>query len=67
MIIGTKLHHIVVKLAVEIMDTQSYVKTQEFKVELSDEFFWFKKPRLLLRFIQFISFQVSKNQYHYQF
>ncbi|KMT09593.1 hypothetical protein BVRB_6g130480 [Beta vulgaris subsp. vulgaris] len=56
-IIGTKLHRVVVKLAVEIMDSHSHVKTQEFKVKLRDELFWFGKPRLLLWFIQFISFQ----------
>ncbi|KAL2907129.1 MLO-like protein 4 [Bienertia sinuspersici] len=48
-IIGTKLHRIVVKIAVEILDSQSHVETQDFK--LRDELFWFGKPRLLLRII----------------
>ncbi|XP_068344833.1 MLO-like protein 4 [Pyrus communis] len=55
LLIGTKLHRIVVKLAVEIMEESPYMKNHQFK--LRDELFWFKKPWLLLRAIQLISFQ----------
>ncbi|GAB2279463.1 hypothetical protein Dimus_014102 [Dionaea muscipula] len=53
--IGTKLHRIVVKLAVEIMDSDQWMETHE--LNLRDELFWFGKPWFLLRLIQFISFQ----------
>ncbi|GMN29061.1 hypothetical protein TIFTF001_002272 [Ficus carica] len=55
LLIGTKLHRVVVKLAVEIMDNCPYVENRQFK--LRDELFWFGKPRLLLLLIQLISFQ----------
>ncbi|KAI3420664.1 MLO-like protein [Psidium guajava] len=55
LLIGTKLHHVVVKLAVEIMDSRPPMEDHKFK--LRDELFWFGKPRLLLWLIQFISFQ----------
>ncbi|KAK7307476.1 hypothetical protein VNO77_40578 [Canavalia gladiata] len=54
LIIGTKLHRVVVKLAVEIIDRCPYMKPHPFN--LRDELFWFGKPRLLLRLIQLISF-----------
>ncbi|KAK6924501.1 Mlo-related protein [Dillenia turbinata] len=54
LLIGTKLHHIVVKLAVEILASCSYSGNHQFK--LRDELFWFGRPRLLLRLIQMISF-----------
>ncbi|KAM5546795.1 MLO-like protein 4 [Rosa sericea] len=57
LIIGTKLHRIVVKLAVEIMEESPYMENHQFK--LRDELFWFKRPWLLLRLIQLISFQNS--------
>ncbi|KZV53830.1 MLO-like protein 4 [Dorcoceras hygrometricum] len=55
LVIGTKLHHIVVKLAVEIMDSSQWTGFDQFN--LRDELFWFGNPRLLLRLIQFVSFQ----------
>ncbi|EXC35341.1 MLO-like protein 4 [Morus notabilis] len=55
LLIGTKLHRVVVKLAVEIMDNCPYMENRRFK--LRDELFWFGKPRLLLHLIQLISFQ----------
>ncbi|KAG6397602.1 hypothetical protein SASPL_143771 [Salvia splendens] len=55
LLLGTKLHQIVVKLAVEIMEPSQWIEIQTFN--LRDELFWFGKPRLLLRLIQFISFQ----------
>ncbi|THG22925.1 hypothetical protein TEA_026972 [Camellia sinensis var. sinensis] len=51
------LHRIVVKLAVEIMDTCPQTGGVHHHIKLRDELFWFGSPRLLLRFIQFISFQ----------
>ncbi|XP_028775249.1 MLO-like protein 4 [Neltuma alba] len=54
LVIGTKLHRVVVKLAVEIMDRCPYMKHTQFN--LRDELFWFGKPRLLLWLIQLISF-----------
>ncbi|GFQ06218.1 mlo-like protein 4 [Phtheirospermum japonicum] len=55
LVVGTKLHRIVVKLAVEIMDSSQWTGTRTFN--LRDELFWFGNPRLLLRLIQFVSFQ----------
>ncbi|KAL1569762.1 MLO-like protein 4 [Salvia divinorum] len=55
LLLGTKLHRIVVKLAVEIMDSSQWTEIWTFN--LRDELFWFGNPRVLLRLIQFISFQ----------
>lgn len=55
LLIGTKLHRVVVKLAVEIMNSFPWLGNRQFN--LRDELFWFGKPRLLLWLIQFISFQ----------
>ncbi|GAA0167021.1 hypothetical protein LIER_22047 [Lithospermum erythrorhizon] len=55
LLIGTKLHRIVVKLAVEVM--KANLRTGFSHFNLRDELFWFGKPRLLLLIIQFISFQ----------
>nr|AFK45518.1 unknown [Lotus japonicus] len=54
LIIGTKLHRVVVKLAVEIVDCCPLMKPHHFN--LRDKLFWFEKPRLLLRLIHLISF-----------
>ncbi|TXG59806.1 hypothetical protein EZV62_014379 [Acer yangbiense] len=55
LLIGTKLHRIVVKLAVEIMDRCPWMENHNFN--LRDDLFWFGKPKLLLHLIQLISFQ----------
>ncbi|XP_042026028.1 MLO-like protein 4 isoform X1 [Salvia splendens] len=55
LLLGTKLHRIVVKLAVEIMESSQWTEVRTFN--LRDELFWFGNPRLLLRLIQFVSFQ----------
>ncbi|XP_071722109.1 MLO-like protein 4 [Rutidosis leptorrhynchoides] len=55
LMIGTKLHRIVVKLAVEILERSPRLGHHHFN--LRDELFWFGKPEFLLRLIQFISFQ----------
>ncbi|KAK1423561.1 hypothetical protein QVD17_18865 [Tagetes erecta] len=52
-LVGTKLHRIVIKLAVE---TKNMSQGQS-QINLRDELFWFGRPRLLLRMIQFVSFQ----------
>ncbi|XP_019444839.1 PREDICTED: MLO-like protein 4 isoform X3 [Lupinus angustifolius] len=52
LMIGTKLHRVVVKLAVEI--TSHCQDTRP--LNLRDELFWFGKPKLLLRLIHLISF-----------
>ncbi|KAJ7968043.1 MLO-like protein [Quillaja saponaria] len=55
MLIGTKLQHVVSTLALEIMkQTALSVRTQ---VKPRDDLFWFKKPEMLLRLIQFVIFQ----------
>ncbi|CAL1361145.1 unnamed protein product [Linum trigynum] len=55
LLIGTKLHRIVVALAVEIRDACQ--SSGHHKFNLRDELFWFGKPKLLLRLIQLVSFQ----------
>jgi mlo protein len=60
LIIGTKLHRVVVKLAVEIMDDCPFMEFRQFN--LRDELFWFGKPKLVLWLIHMISFQVSESK-----
>ncbi|XP_039039260.1 MLO-like protein 4 [Hibiscus syriacus] len=55
LLIGTKLHRVVVRLAVENMENSPSEGFHKFN--LRDELFWFGRPRLLLRLIQLISFQ----------
>lgn len=56
MLVGTKLQHVVSLLALEIAEPRGpSVGTQ---VKPRDELFWFGKPEILSRLIQFISFQV---------
>ncbi|KAB5556770.1 hypothetical protein DKX38_007679 [Salix brachista] len=55
LLIGTKLHRVVVKLAVEIMNSFPWMRNHQ--LNLRDDLFWLGKPRLLLWLIQFISFQ----------
>ncbi|KAL5854551.1 hypothetical protein ACOSQ4_004353 [Xanthoceras sorbifolium] len=55
MLVGTKLEHVVSSLALEIMEqTGQPIGTQ---VKPRDDLFWFRKPEILLRLIQFIIFQ----------
>lgn len=58
LLIGTKLHRVVVKLAVEITD--KCPSEENNQINLRDDLFWFGKPKILLRLIQLISFQVSE-------
>ncbi|XP_022751467.1 MLO-like protein 4 [Durio zibethinus] len=55
LVIGTKLHRVVVKLAVEIMEHNPLDGFHQFN--LRDELFWFGRPRFILLLIQLISFQ----------
>lgn len=55
MLVGTKLQHVVSLLALETVEPKGqFIGTQ---VKPSDDLFWFGKPEILLRLIQFISFQ----------
>ncbi|EEF31703.1 MLO-like protein 4 [Ricinus communis] len=55
MLVGTKLQHVVSTLALEIVEqTGPSVGTQ---IKPRDDLFWFGKPDILLRLIQFIIFQ----------
>ena len=57
MLVGTKLQHVVSSLALEVVEqTGPSVGTQ---LKPRDSLFWFGKPEILLRLIQFIIFQVS--------
>ncbi|PIN02176.1 hypothetical protein CDL12_25306 [Handroanthus impetiginosus] len=55
MLVGTKLQHVVSLLAIEIAEPRGpSIGTQ---VKPRDELFWFGKPEILSRLIQFLSFQ----------
>ncbi|KAL8151727.1 hypothetical protein V2J09_021535 [Rumex salicifolius] len=54
-LIGTKLHYVVAKLAIEVKHINPW--TEHPTLKLRDELFWFGKPKILLMLIQFISFQ----------
>ncbi|KAG5525850.1 hypothetical protein RHGRI_032218 [Rhododendron griersonianum] len=55
MLVGTKLQHVVSLLALETVEPKGkFVGTQ---LKPRDDLFWFGKPEILLRLIQFISFQ----------
>ncbi|XVE87448.1 hypothetical protein DITRI_Ditri18aG0118300 [Diplodiscus trichospermus] len=55
LLIGTKLHRVVVKLAIEIMEHSPFEGFHRFN--LRDELFWFGRPNFLLFLIRLISFQ----------
>ncbi|KAK6121168.1 hypothetical protein DH2020_045089 [Rehmannia glutinosa] len=58
MLVGTKLQHVVSLLALEIAEPRGpSVGTSQVKPR--DDLFWFGKPVILLRLIQFISFQMG--------
>ncbi|KAG4210663.1 hypothetical protein ERO13_A02G060600v2 [Gossypium hirsutum] len=56
--VGTKLEHIITQLAQEVAERHMVV-TGELVVQPSDNHFWFKRPRLVLRLIHIILFQNS--------
>ncbi|KAL6642762.1 hypothetical protein ACP70R_020943 [Stipagrostis hirtigluma subsp. patula] len=54
--VGTKLQAIIAMMAVEITERHTVIQGMPV-VKLSDEHFWFGKPRLVLHLIHFASFQ----------
>jgi len=58
---GTKLQAIIAMMAIEITERHTVIQGMPV-VKLSDDHFWFGKPRLVLHLIHFASFQVSKGQ-----
>ncbi|XP_006662559.1 MLO-like protein 9 [Oryza brachyantha] len=54
--VGTKLQAIIAIMAVEIKERHTVIQGMPV-VKLSDEYFWFGKPRLVLHLIHFASFQ----------
>lgn len=57
MLVGTKLQHVVSSLALEIVEQSG--PSVGIQLKPRDDLFWFGKPEILLRLIQFIIFQVS--------
>ncbi|XP_050208744.1 MLO-like protein 4 isoform X2 [Mercurialis annua] len=55
MLVGTKLQHVVSTLALEVMEQTGPSIADQVKPR--DDLFWFGKPEILLRLIQFIIFQ----------
>ncbi|KAB2091667.1 hypothetical protein ES319_A03G207700v1 [Gossypium barbadense] len=55
MLVGTKLQHVVSSLALEIKEQTGPPTGAQVKPR--DDLFWFRKPDILLRLIQFIIFQ----------
>ncbi|CAN1354041.1 MLO-like protein 1 [Linum perenne] len=56
--VGTKLEHIITQLAHEVAEKHVAV-TGDLVVQPSDDFFWFKKPKIVLFLIHIILFQNS--------
>ncbi|XP_024525902.1 MLO-like protein 14 [Selaginella moellendorffii] len=57
LVVGTKLQHIIATLALDNSGLSGPLNG--FNLRPRDELFWFKRPRLLLRVIHFILFQVG--------
>ncbi|TVU14282.1 hypothetical protein EJB05_37742 [Eragrostis curvula] len=57
LLIGTKLQHIINKLAYEIATKHAAVEEGHLVMSPSDKLFWFGSPRLVLIVIHFILFQ----------
>ncbi|EFJ36927.1 hypothetical protein SELMODRAFT_77273 [Selaginella moellendorffii] len=55
LVVGAKLKHVILTLAVEIAEEQSGVRC--VVVNLRNNLFWFKKPQIMLYLIHFILFQ----------
>ncbi|XP_062205857.1 MLO-like protein 9 [Phragmites australis] len=54
--VGTKLQSIIAMMAIEITERHTVIQGMPV-VKLSDDHFWFGKPRLVLHLIHFASFQ----------
>lgn len=57
LLIGTKLEHIITKMAYEVASKHAAVEDGEIAVDPDDNLFWFGSPRMLLILIHFILFQ----------
>ncbi|XP_024525586.1 MLO-like protein 13 [Selaginella moellendorffii] len=55
LVVGAKLKHVILTLAVEIAEEQSGVRC--VVVNLRNNLFWFKKPQIMLYLLHFILFQ----------
>ena len=61
MVVGTKLQHVVSSLALE--NKEQTGPPTGAQVKPRDDLFWFGKPEILLKLIQFIIFQVKPMLY----
>ncbi|KAL4593959.1 hypothetical protein ACB092_M004300 [Castanea dentata] len=71
--VGTKLQAILTKMGLEITERHAVVQGIPL-VQVSDKYFWFGRPQLILELIHFALFQVfnshpycrflTKNAYH---
>ena len=57
LVIGTKLEHIITRMAYEVNLKRAAVEAGAIAVDPSDDLFWFRSPRTLLILIHFILFQ----------
>ncbi|XP_020155189.1 MLO-like protein 1 [Aegilops tauschii subsp. strangulata] len=57
LVIGTKLEHIITRMAYEVNLKRAAVEAGDIAVDPSDDLFWFRSPRMLLILIHFILFQ----------
>ena len=58
LIVATKLEHIIMKMADELTNLTMLAQGLP-NVMLSNKLFWFKRPRLIIKCIHFILFQVN--------
>ncbi|XP_020191816.1 MLO-like protein 1 [Aegilops tauschii subsp. strangulata] len=56
LLVGSKLEHIITELAIDVAQKNTAIEG-ELVVALSDEFFWFHRPKLVLLLIHIILFQ----------
>ncbi|KAE8687144.1 MLO-like protein 13 [Hibiscus syriacus] len=56
-LVGAKLEHIIIRLVQDVDEMKKHPGQESASVRLSDEYFWFNRPRLVLNFIHFILFQ----------
>ena len=57
-IVATKLEHIIMKMADELTNSTMLAQVLP-NVMLGNKLFWFKRPRLIIKCIHFILFQVN--------
>ena len=58
LIVATKLEHIIMKMADELTNSTMLAQVLP-NVMLGNKLFWFKRPRLIIKCIHFILFQVN--------